>query len=147
LPAVLRAEGARGGDTHVHAPAVARVDLNRMDAQPAGTGIPAVTRVVLKNAEVRLPGLAVVIRAEKNAGIRPEIQRSRLLRETRLDVPGRVHGQPRPLGKAYLLRPLPRLAPVGRPLDRRAVDDMVRRRIDFAVTRIDRCVVNPPAVK
>ncbi len=85
--------------------------------------------------------------AEENAGSRPEVQRPRLLRKARLDVPRRVHGQPRPLGKAYLLRPLPRLAPVGRALDRRPIDDMVRRRIDGAVARVDRRVVNTPAVK
>ena len=147
LSAVIRPERARRCDTDVYALRVARVELDRIAAQPAGAGKPAVTRGMLQNATVGLPGFAGIVRAEKNAGIRPEVQRSRLLRETRLDVPDRVHGQPRPLGKAYLPRPLPRLAPVGRPLDRRAVDDMVHRRIDFAVTRIDRCVVNPPAIK
>src|SRR6516164_8350385 len=118
-----------------------------MTTQPAGAGNPAITCGVLQNATIWLPGFAGIVRAEEKPRIRSEVQRPGLLGKARLDVPGRVHRQPRPPGQADLLRARPRLATVGRPLDRRTIDDMVRRRVERAVARIDRRVVHAPAVE
>src|SRR4051794_3155034 len=90
LAAVVRAEHAGRGEADVHPPAVARVELDRMAAHPAGAREPAVARRVLEQAAIHLPGLATVVRPEEHAGITPEIERPRLLRAAWLDVPGRL---------------------------------------------------------
>ena len=131
----------------VHALRVARVELDRVQRHPACAGDPAVARRVLEEAQVRLPALAAVIRTEEHARIAPEIQRLGLLRPARLDVPRGIQQEPRLLRQADLRRPPPGSTPVGRALNRRAVDDMVRRGEDRAVAHIDDRVIDPPALE
>jgi hypothetical protein len=102
---------------------------------------------VLENAAVRFPALAGVVGAEEDAGVSSQIERVGLLRPAGLDVPRRFERQRRFLGQAELLRALPGLPAVRRALDGRTVDEVVGRRVNGAVTRVDGRVVDPPAVQ
>jgi hypothetical protein len=61
LAAVIRAEDASRSHGDIDPARVARVELDRMAAHPAGAGEPAMPRGVLEQSAIHLPGLAAVV--------------------------------------------------------------------------------------
>src|SRR5438270_2166515 len=106
------------------------MDLDRVRAHPAGAGVPALASLVLDQAHHRFPCFASVVRPEERPRRGAEPDRVAV---TRLDVPGLLEREPGLLGQAESLASLPRLAAVVRALDGRAVDPVVRGRVERAV--------------
>src|SRR5512132_2666935 len=92
-----------------------------------------------------LPRGAAVAAAEERAGSAAEEQGLRLVRVPRLDVPRLLPGEAALLGEANALGTLPGLAEVGRAVRGRAVDPVVRGRVDDAGARVAHSVEDFPA--
>jgi hypothetical protein len=97
---------------------------------------------MLEQRLVHVPGLAAVVGSEEDSRVPAEPE---LRVPTGLDVPGRVELQTALLREAELLGPLPRVSLVVGTMDRRAVEEVVRRRVQRFVARVDDCVVDAPA--
>src|SRR6266571_8830135 len=113
-----------------------------MRAHAARSGLPALAGRVLEEPAVQLPGHAAVVRAEEEARVGAEPQ---LGIAARLEMPRCVQLQAALLRKTELLRPVPGLPTVAGPVCRRAVDRVVRGRMQGAVARVDHRVVDGPA--
>ena len=144
LAAVLRAEDARRRDADVEHLGVVPFERDRVAGQAARAGLPAVARGVLEDPADGRPRARAVVRAEEHGGVAAGPERVGLRRMPRLDVPDPLHRLVA-LGRRERLRPLPRLAAVGRPLDDRAVHVVVRGGQHRAVARVDRRVEDLPA--
>ena len=129
----------------VHPLGLVGIERDRVAAHPARTGVPAVARLVADDAVHRLPRLAAVVRAKEDARRGAEPEPALLALAPGLDVPGLLQRQACVLGKPELLGACPRLAPIGRAVDGRAVDLVVRRRVDRPVPRVDDRVEDRPA--
>src|SRR5204863_7609362 len=90
-------------------------------------------------------GRPAVAAAEERGRRAAEPERLRLVRVARLDVPGLLPGQAALLGQPDLLGALPGLAEVARAVRRRAVDRVVRRRMQRPRARVAHRVEDLPA--
>ena len=147
LAAVLGAEDARGGDADVHPVLVGGIELDRVGAHPTRPGIPLLARRMVQDTVDDVPALARVVRTEEHARRRPEPDAAGLGLAPRLDVPRLLQLQVAVLGQREPLRAGPGLAVVSRAVDGRAVDGVVARRVQGAVTRVLGGVVDLPAIE
>jgi len=94
LTAIVGPESPCRCDGDVHAVGLGWVELNRVAADPGGTGIPSLAGAVFEQCAVRLPRLAAVIGAQQDPRIASHVEGLGLASSSWLDVPCGVHRHP-----------------------------------------------------